>query len=90
MRFEGIFASFASYEGRHSHLVVRLGFKPSRGCQSLSDRFDSGCLPPGKASRAFRYLPLTSCRSLILKRFMGNDVLAGSSKIPHNFRMKYG
>ncbi|CAG9247032.1 hypothetical protein PCAR4_200005 [Paraburkholderia caribensis] len=32
--------------GRHSYLVVRQGFKPCRGCQTLSGRFDSGCLPP--------------------------------------------
>jgi hypothetical protein len=39
----------------------------------------------------FRHnLPKTSSRSLISKRFMGNDVLAASIKVPHNFRTKYG
>jgi len=31
-----------------------------------------------------------SSRSLILKRFMGNDVLAASARVPHNFRTNYG
>ncbi len=32
--------------GRHTHPVVRLGFKPRRGRQTLPGRFDSCCLPP--------------------------------------------
>ena len=32
--------------GRYTHPVVRLGFKPSRGRQTLPGRFDSCCLPP--------------------------------------------
>jgi hypothetical protein len=32
--------------GRHMHPVVRLGFKPRRGRQTLPGRFDSCCLPP--------------------------------------------
>jgi hypothetical protein len=80
----------SSREGRHSHLVVRLDFKSSRGCQTLPGRFDSGCLPPCKASRLFQHLPQMSSRSLILKRFMGGDVLAASAKIANNFHKKYG
>jgi hypothetical protein len=36
--------------------VVRLGFKPSRGRQTLSGRFDSCCLPPVKAPGESRTL----------------------------------
>ena len=32
--------------GRYTHPVVRLGFKPRRGRQTLPGRFDSCCLPP--------------------------------------------
>ncbi len=38
-------------EGRHTYPVVRLGFKPSRGRQTFSGRFDSCCFPPVKAIR---------------------------------------
>jgi len=31
-----------------------------------------------------------SSMSLILKQFVGNDVLAASAKVPHNFHKKYG
>lgn len=77
-------------DGRHPYPVVRLGFKPSWGRQTFSGRFDSGCLPPSGPSRSFRPLPMMSCRSLILKRFMGNDVLAATVDVPHNFPTKYG
>lgn len=77
--------------GRHSYPVVRLGFKPSWGRQTLPGRFDSCCLPPHGPSGPFRHLlPLMSCRSLILKRFMGNGVLAATVDVPHNFLTKYG
>ena len=36
----------ASLTGRHTHPAVRLGFKLSRGRQTLPGRFDSCCLPP--------------------------------------------
>ncbi len=77
-------------EGRHSYPVVRPGFKPGWGRQPLPGRFDSGCLPPYGPSGLFRALLLTSSRSLILKRFMGNDVLAAAADVPHNFLTKYG
>ncbi|MGF6545212.1 hypothetical protein QFZ96_000282 [Paraburkholderia youngii] len=35
-------------------------------------------------------VPLMSCRSRILKRFMGNDVLAATVDVPHNFLTTYG
>jgi hypothetical protein len=37
--------------GRHTHPVVRLGFKLSRGRQTLPGRFDSCCLPPQRELR---------------------------------------
>lgn len=40
--------------GRHSHPVVRLGFKPSWERQPLPGRFDSGCLPPLLTKRSLR------------------------------------
>ncbi|RQZ18751.1 hypothetical protein DIE15_07520 [Burkholderia sp. Bp9031] len=49
-----------------------------------------GCLPPGKASRAFQQLPKASFKSLISNRFMGGDVLAASARFPHNFCPMYG
>jgi len=53
-----VFGRLVAIAGRHPYPVVRLGFKPSRGCQTLSDRFDSGCLPPDGPSGPFRLLPL--------------------------------
>lgn len=53
--------------------MVRQGFKPCRGCQTLSGRFDSGCLPP-VASRAFlgrlsRWASARKTKSLIQKTY---------------------
>ena len=39
-------ATLQRFFGRHTHPVVRLGFKLRRGRQTLPGRFDSCCLPP--------------------------------------------
>jgi hypothetical protein len=48
------------------------------------------CLPPHRLSGPFRLLPLMSCGSLMLKQFMGNDVLATTVDVPHHFLTKHG
>lgn len=42
-------AALQPTSGRHTHPVVRPGFKPGRGCQTLPGRFDSCCFPPSAA-----------------------------------------
>ncbi len=49
-----------------------------------------GCLPPCRASAAFLELPLKVRKPMILRSFVGNDVLATSSRVLHNFLTKHG
>lgn len=47
-------------------------------------------LPPCRASAAFLELPLEVRKPMISRSFVGNDVLATSSRVLHNFLTKHG